>query len=63
MKEHGWADPKVTELKVFKGTILNIATQEKSESGSYQNDDINRYTSIFGEAALDKVLANLRLEI
>jgi hypothetical protein len=63
LKDHGWIDPQRSELKVFKGTLINIATDEQSLDGRYHNDDINRYTSIFKEAALESVLANLRLKI
>ena len=48
---------------MFKGTLINIATDEQSLDGRYHNDDINRYTIIFKEAALESVLANLRLKI
>ncbi len=63
LKDHGWIDPQKSEIKVFKGILVNIATEEKSPDGSYHNDDLNRYTSIFKEAAIESVLANLRLEI
>ena len=63
LRDHGWIDPKITELRVFKGTLLNIATDEQPANDNYENDDINRYTSIFKEAAIESVLANLRLEV
>lgn len=53
----------MTELKVFKGTLLNLATLDSTTNGNYHNDDINRYISIFKESAVESVLANLRLEI